>query len=75
MPAPHCIAFECLLNGSNHAAEKEARPLELCPLDLAKLCWNVGCDPKRRAARLAEFLRAQGLDVDARRFEAERDLL
>src|SRR5205814_332705 len=39
----HCIAYECLMNGSNHQAEKDARPLWLCPLCLAKLCAALHC--------------------------------
>lgn len=59
----HCVAYECLMNGSNHRAEADARPLALCPADLEKLCWNVGCDPVDRFGRLAEFARKNGLDA------------
>jgi hypothetical protein len=33
----HCVWFRCLLNGSNHFAESDARPSHLCPVDLRKL--------------------------------------
>ena len=68
----HCVAWECLMNGSNHQAEKDARPLSLCPHDLAKLCFALGgCDLRARLTALARFCRAHGLDVDAQRFEVE----
>jgi len=28
----HCIYFNCLMNGSNHLAESDRRPLHLCPV-------------------------------------------
>lgn len=33
----HCIYYECLMNGSNHLDEADARPMELCPADLRKM--------------------------------------
>jgi ParB-like chromosome segregation protein Spo0J len=33
-----CTAFRCLLNGSNHLHERDARPRHLCPVCLRKLC-------------------------------------
>jgi len=33
----HCIYFHCLMNGSNHLEESDARPMHLCPVDLRKL--------------------------------------
>lgn len=33
----HCIYYECLMNGSNHLDETDARPVELCPVDLRKM--------------------------------------
>ena len=68
----HCTAWECLMNGSNHQAEKDARPLALCPHDLAKLCFALGgCDLRDRLSRLARFCRTHGLAADAARFEKE----
>ncbi len=29
----HCVFYSCLMNGSNHLAEADARPLHLCPVD------------------------------------------
>lgn len=36
-PAGICIWYRCLMNGSNHLGEADARPLHLCPVDLRKL--------------------------------------
>ena len=70
----HCTAWECLMNGSNHQAEKDARPLALCPHDLAKLCFALGgCDLRDRLAKLAAFCRAHGLEEDAAFFEKARE--
>jgi archaemetzincin len=38
----HCIWYRCVMNGSNHLAEADARPPHLCPVDLRKLQWSVG---------------------------------
>jgi archaemetzincin len=57
---PHCLAYRCVLNGSNHRAESDSRPLELCPVCLQKLAWNIGFDPRKRFIELAEFAQARG---------------
>lgn len=61
----HCIFFRCLMNGSNHIAESDARPLHLCPIDLRKLQWSVGFDVPERYVRLLEFWRTCGFDDEA----------
>lgn len=50
----HCIWYRCLMNGSNHLAESDARPLHLCPVDLRKLQWSIGFDVAERYRRLLE---------------------
>jgi archaemetzincin len=61
----HCIAWECALNGSNHRAEADARPLEPCPACLAKLQLAIGFDPERRWRELARRYAGAGLGADA----------
>lgn len=51
----HCIWFRCLMNGSNHLDESDARPLHLCPVDLRKLYWSIGFNVIRRYERILEF--------------------
>jgi len=58
----HCVAWECLMNGSNNRAESDAAPLHLCPACLAKLCWNTRCDPVRRFEQLAEWAERTGVE-------------
>lgn len=62
----HCIFFRCLMNGSNHLEESDARPLHLCPVDLRKLHFSVGFDLVNRYRRLNDFCAAVGFDDEAR---------
>ncbi len=67
----HCIHFSCLMNGSNHLGESDARPLHLCPVDLRKLHHSVGFDVVERYRRLHEFCKEVGF-VDEARWLADR---
>lgn len=62
----HCIAFQCNLNGVNHQAEGDSKPLHLCPVCLRKLCWNLQVDPNTYLARLRRFCQDNGLDDEAK---------
>jgi archaemetzincin len=57
----HCVAWECAMNGSNHRAEADSRPLEPCPACLAKLQRAVGFEPRARWAELEVAYAAAGL--------------
>jgi len=61
----HCIAYQCCMNGSNHRAEADRRPLALCPECVAKVWWVTGCDPAERYRRLAAFCKTHGLESEA----------
>ncbi len=61
----HCLAYDCNMNGSNHRAESDSRPLALCPACLAKLCWNTGCNPARRYEDLLRFCEREKLKDEA----------
>ncbi|PYY02214.1 MAG: hypothetical protein DMG64_12310 [Acidobacteria bacterium] len=61
----HCIYFRCIMNGSNHLAESDARPPHLCPVDLRKLYWSISFDPISRYAHLREFCREVGFNDEA----------
>jgi archaemetzincin len=65
----HCTAFRCLMNGSNHQEERDARPLDLCPVCLRKLCWNLRVEPVPYLTKLKAFCRQNGLDAEGRRYE------
>jgi len=51
----HCIYFHCLMNGSNHLVESDARPMHLCPVDLRKLQESIGFDVVERYRNLLAF--------------------
>jgi len=61
----HCIWYRCLMNGSNHLAEADARPLHLCPVDLHKLQWSIGFNVVERYRRLRGFDHEAGFEDEA----------
>jgi archaemetzincin len=61
----HCIAYRCLMNGSNSLDELDARPLELCPICMAKVCGGLDLDPSARVAGIAAVLDEFGLAAEA----------
>lgn len=61
----HCIYFRCVMNGSNHIAESDGRPLHLCPVDLHKLYESIGFDPAARYAHLRDFCWDVGFNDEA----------
>ena len=67
----HCIFFRCVLNGSNHLAESDARPMHLCPVDLRKLQWCVGFDVMERYRRLRDVCDRAGFNNEARWYARE----
>lgn len=62
----HCTEYECVMNGSNSLEEVDRQFGELCPVDLQKLTWNIGFDPRARYDRLRAFYRREGMDDLAR---------
>lgn len=57
----HCIAYECVMNGSNSLNELDRQFHELCPICLRKLSWNIGFEPVARYQKLRNFYRREGL--------------
>jgi archaemetzincin len=66
----HCTYYSCLMNGSNHLGELDARPMHLCPVCLRKLQWSVGFDVAERYARLLEVSKEAGFEADTRWLDA-----
>lgn len=67
---PHCVLFQCTMNGSNSLEETDEGPLELCPVCTGKLAWATGADVQSRLERIEAFCRRNGLkeeEVLARR--------
>jgi len=62
----HCVWYRCLMNGSNHLAEADTRPLHLCPVDLRKLHWSIGFDVVERYRCLQMFAEQAGFEDEAR---------
>ena len=61
----HCIFFKCLMNGSNHLQESDARPLHLCPVCLRKLQWSIGFDVVNHYEYLHQFCQRAGFEDEA----------
>ncbi len=60
----HCIFFRCVMNGSNHLDESDARPLNLCPVCMRKLQHVIGFDVRERYKGLRRFYRKLGLSSE-----------
>ena len=71
----HCTAYECGMNGSNHRAEADSRPLWFCPEDEMKVWWACRVDPAARYDRLSQFADEHGLAPEARFWRASRAAL
>lgn len=72
---PHCTAYSCRMNGSNHLAESDSRPLEFCPECLPKVWWTCGVDPLARFDKRADFAARHGLTDEERFWRAARGRL
>ena len=66
----HCIAYTCVMNGSNSLAETDRGVLRACPLCLRKLSETIGFDPHARFASLERAYRSKGLERERRFVEA-----
>lgn len=64
----HCIAYECGMNGSNSAAERDRQPLEFCPECQGKLWWTLNVDPLARSRALESQAHQQKFDEAAGTF-------
>lgn len=72
---PHCVYFECCMNGSNHLEEADGQPLSVCPQCLAKLCFATGADPKKRFESLVGFAKEHELPEERRMWERSLESL
>ena len=61
----HCIFFSCMMNGSNHLQESDARPMFFCPVCLRKIHHSVGFDVVDRYRRLLLFYEQIGFTDEA----------
>ena len=61
----HCQTYQCVMNGSNHLAESDARPVHPCPECLKKFRWALGFDLVKRYEALCAFYEKHGLTDEA----------
>jgi predicted Zn-dependent protease len=62
----HCVHYrDCVMAGTNSLAESDQGTLMLCPLDHAKLQWNLRFDPHDRFVELADWADVHGLHAEA----------
>ena len=61
----HCIFFKCVINGSNHLEESDARPMHLCPVCLRKLHFSIQFDVLVRYRQLLRFYQTVGFEKEA----------
>jgi len=61
----HCIFYHCVMNGSNHLQESDARPIHLCPVDLRKHHYSIGFDIVERYKKLQQFYEVCGFQKEA----------
>jgi archaemetzincin len=71
----HCIAYECGMNGSNYADERDRQPLEFCPECQAKLWWTCKLDPATRSESLSNIARKHELPELAAWWKQQAELL
>ncbi len=58
----HCIYYKCVMNGSNHLAESDARPMSVCPVCLRKLQHTIGFEVLTRYRNLLQFYKKAALE-------------
>lgn len=61
----HCVFYECIMNGSNHLGETDARPMHLCPVCLRKLQLSTRFDLLQRDRSLLEFFTTHALKPES----------
>lgn len=67
----HCVHYkDCVMAGTNSLEESDAGSLTLCPLDHAKLEWNLRFDPRERFDELSQWANVHGLYAEARYWDA-----
>ena len=62
----HCVHFNCTMNGSNHLAESDSRPMHLCPVCLRKLHSSIRFDVVDRYKKLQTFYSGAGFTTEAK---------
>ncbi len=71
---PHCLRWECNMNGKNSLDEVNDDPLTLCPDCLSKLCYSIDREPEEYLKEASHFLFVHNLD-NAKDFETFSSLV
>jgi len=71
---PHCTFYRCLMNGARTPEESDRRPLLLCPVCRAKLCWNLEMEPLPRYRALISALDRTSFSGEARNAQRAMDV-
>jgi archaemetzincin len=72
---PHCIAFECGMNGSNSLDESDRRRLGFCVECEEKIWWACHVDPAKRYETLVKFATSHRLEREEREWRAALEAL
>ena len=65
---PHCVNFQCNMNGKNSLTEIDEDPFDLCPECTSKICFACNYEVHERAANLGNIMEDLGLDFEADHF-------
>lgn len=60
----HCVAYECIMNGSNSLSELDRQTNWFCHDCLQKLCWNRHLQPEKHLKAMEEFYNKYLPDAD-----------
>ena len=71
---PHCVDFECNMNGKNCLTEVDKDPFDLCPECTAKICFACNFHVHERATRLQEIMWDLGFASEADYFSKVAEL-
>ncbi len=70
----HCVYYDCLMNGSAHILENDAKPPYLCPVCLGKADWNRGFAIQNRFEKLFEFWTQNQHDIYHQYYEIVKEI-
>lgn len=72
---PHCIAYECGMNGCNSLEESERQLMEYCPECQAKIWWTNNYSPLKRAETLLELAEQEKWEAETKYWQQAIDKL
>ncbi|MCB9195435.1 MAG: hypothetical protein H6600_07765 [Flavobacteriales bacterium] len=70
----HCIYYDCLMNGSAHILENDAKPPYFCPICLSKADWNRHFDLTKRNNELFKFWSEHEISIYHQYYEIIKDI-